>query len=181
MIRAEAPETIATPRLILRKPRIEDAAEILASYAVDPEVARYLTWKSDQTLDDIRTFLRRALQKWDQQSSFTWAILLAEGGQIIGMIDLRLETNAQLGYLLAKEYWNRGIMTEAVRAVVSWAMTEPEVSKVWAVCETHNSASARVLEKAGLTLQGILPKYMVFPNLGPEPRDCFCYARLKSV
>jgi ribosomal-protein-alanine N-acetyltransferase len=173
------PERIVTQRLILRKPVLEDALPILESYAGDPEVTRFLTWKSDQTLPDIRLFLLRAMEKWESMSAFTWTIVLGESLQPIGMIDLRMDAHAQMGYVLARAYWNRGIMTEAVRAVVEWALAQPAVLKVWAVCDVENGASARVMEKAGMEREGLLQKYMVFPNLGTEPRDCFSYARSK--
>jgi [ribosomal protein S5]-alanine N-acetyltransferase len=177
--RVTAPDRLITRRLVLRKPVLDDAAPVLATYAGDPVVTRFLTWSADQTVEEIRLFLKRALEKWEAKNVFTWTITLAETGQPIGMIDLRLETHAQLGYVLARSHWNRGIMTEAVRAVIDWALSQPGIHRVWAVCDVDNGASARVMEKAGMEREGLFRKYMVFPNLGPAPRDCFCYARVR--
>jgi RimJ/RimL family protein N-acetyltransferase len=177
--RPAAPDRIVTQRLVLRKPVLDDAVSVLGTYAGDPLVTRFLTWTPDQSLEEIQLFLTRALEKWDAKNVFTWTITLAETGQAIGMIDLRLETHAQLGYVLARSHWNLGIMTEAVRAVIDWALSQPGIHRVWAVCDVDNSASARVMEKAGMEREGLFRKYMVFPNIGPTPRDCYCYARVR--
>jgi len=64
--------------------------------------------------------------------------------------------------------------------VDGWAsLGRPEVYRVWAVCDTANLASARVLEKVGMTREGILKRWSVHPNVSPEPRDCFVYARVR--
>ena len=87
---------------------------------------------------------------------------------------------ADLGYVLARCLWGRSLMGEAVDSVVAWAAQLPGVFRVWAVCDTANLASARVLEKAGLDREGILRRWLVHPNVSPEPRDCFVYARVRS-
>lgn len=56
----------------------------------------------------------------------------------------------------------------------------PSVSRVWAVCDVENRASARVLEKIGMRFEGILARWSIHPNLSDEPRDCRGYARLRS-
>jgi RimJ/RimL family protein N-acetyltransferase len=174
-----SPETISTGRLVLRKPRLEDAPVMFATYVQDPEVTRYLTWHAEQTLDETREFLVRTLAAWDRGSSFAWVITMKETGTLMGMIDVRLEPHANLGYVLAQPYWNKGYTTEAVKAVVEWAMGQEEICRVWAVCDVENIASARVLAKAGLECEGILRRWIVLPNRSTTPRDCFCYAKVK--
>lgn len=174
------PDLLETHRLNLRKPLLTDALLIYATYSRDPEVSRYLLWRSDQTLENIEEFLMRALQSWERRTAATWAVVLRENNSLIGMIDLRLEGEANLGYVLARPYWNRGLMTEAVRAIVNWALSQEQIHRVWAVCEVHNTASARVLEKAGFRREATLERWMVFPNLGELPRDCHRYGRTKE-
>ena len=72
-----------------------------------------------------------------------------------------------------------GIATEAARAVVDWALSESSVFRVWAVTDVDNVRSARVLEKLGFEREGRLRRWMIAPNLSDEPRDCWCYARVK--
>lgn len=173
------PDVMGTRRLILRKPRVDDAYLIFSAYAKDQEVTRYLTWKPHSSVEETLEFVHRAIDAWDKEEAYTWIITLRESSEVIGSIDLRVESNANLGYVLAKPYWNLGYMTEAVRAVVAWAIEQDSVDRVWAVCDVENLASARVLEKAGLLREGILHHWIVLPNRSIEPRDCYCYARPK--
>lgn len=175
MLLKPPPDIIETRRLILKKPQLEDAPRIFASYATDPEVTRYLLFRPDQTLQDVENFLRKTLAGWGEGTGAAWVIALRTEDALLGMIDLRLEGEANLGYVLARPYWNQGFMTEAVRAVVEWALGQQQIHRVWAVCEVENLASARVLEKAGFLREGLLKEWMVFPNLGERPRDCFQY------
>jgi RimJ/RimL family protein N-acetyltransferase len=175
----QVPSRLTTERLYLRKPVREDARLIYDGYARDPEVTRYLAFRAGQTLEDVEEFLERALRGWDAGTLLTWAITLRPEGTLIGMIDVRLESHANVGYVLAREYWNRGYMTETLRALVSWATQQPEIFRLWAVCDVENTASARVMEKAGMECEGILRRWMVLPNRSDLPRDCYCYSIVK--
>ncbi len=96
------------------------------------------------------------------------------------MLELRIESHrADMGYVLARAYWNRGYMTEAVREVTEWALTQPSIFRVWAVCDVENAASVRVLEKAGFQQEGILRRWLIHPDISDEARDCYCYAVVK--
>jgi len=174
------PHTLTTRRLHLRRPAAEDAASIFAAYAQDPEVTRYLTWQPHASIDRTRDFLRRCAQGWQQGTEFSWVITLREGDALAGMIALRPEGHrANIGYVLARPLWGQGLMAEAARAVVDWALAQPEVHRVWAVCDVDNTGSARVLEKAGMVREGVLRRWMLHPNASDGPRDCFCYARVR--
>jgi RimJ/RimL family protein N-acetyltransferase len=85
----------------------------------------------------------------------------------------------ELGYVLARSQWNQGYMTEAVKAVTGWALAQPEIYRVWAVCDVDNVVSARVLEKAGMRREGLMRRWSVHPNISPEPRDSYCYSVTK--
>jgi RimJ/RimL family protein N-acetyltransferase len=177
-----APETLQTPRLLLRTPVPGDVPAILREYAHDPDVTRYLTWKPDQTPEEIGAFIDRAALARARGAIFTWALTLRDSGRLIGMIDARVDAYmVNIGYVLAKEHWNRGYATEALRAVLAWTDAQEEVERVWAVCAVANPASARVMEKAGMEREGILRRWMIFPNIGGSPQDCFCYARVRGA
>jgi [ribosomal protein S5]-alanine N-acetyltransferase len=70
-------------------------------------------------------------------------------------------------------------MTEALTEVVSWALQQPSIFRIGAVCDVENIASARVMEKAGLLREGLLRRWLVHPNVGDDPRDCWSYARVR--
>jgi [ribosomal protein S5]-alanine N-acetyltransferase len=89
--------------------------------------------------------------------------------------------DVELGFVLARSYWGRGLMTEAVTAVKDWALAHSSVDRVWATCDVENFASARVLEKSGLTPRGIFHRRIVRPNIGPEPRASLLYESAKGA
>jgi [ribosomal protein S5]-alanine N-acetyltransferase len=175
------PEHIETARLILRKPVVADTPRIYEAYANDAEVTRYLTWRPHRTLADGEEPAAHRLAAWEAGEYFCWVITLRDDGELTGMISIRPDAwRVDLGYVLGRRWWGRGYMTEAVRAVVDYVLSEREVFRVWAVCDVDNLASARVLEKAGLRLEGRLRRWAMHPNISDEPRDCFCYARVKE-
>ena len=174
------PETIETERLLLRVPVMEDAAAILETYARDPEVTRYLAWKPPQTLEESEQSIRSRVEGWHKGFSFSWTILLKEGGALVGMVSLRTQgPRLNIGFIMARPHWGRGYTTEATRPVLDWALSQPGVYRVSAVCDTENLASARVLEKIGMQLEGTLRRWDVHPAISDVPRDCLCYAAVK--
>ena len=165
------PEAISTKGLVLRRPRISDADDIFDSCAADPEVTRYVIWPPYTDRSEVAPFLQSRLARWDSGEEFSWAITRTEEDRVIGMVGCRVrEQAADIGYVMSRNYWNRGYITEAAKAVVY---------RVWAVCDVENKASARVLEKVGMQREGTLRRYIVHPNVSPEPRDCFVYSKVR--
>lgn len=173
------PETITTERLVLRKPRFEDAETIFEAYAQDPEVTRYLTWPPHTDVAQTRAFIEFCLANWERGEQFEWVLTRRGEDLALGMISLRTQTyKADLGYVLARPHWGQGLVTEAAQAIVHWALAQPEVFRVWAVCDVDNPASARVMEKCGMSYEGTLRRWLRRPSC-PEPVDCLCYAVTK--
>jgi ribosomal-protein-alanine N-acetyltransferase len=171
------PALLETPRLLLRKPVQADAPVIFEAYAGDAEVTHFLTWKPHARLDETRAWLLKVLAGWEEMTTLTWMITTRSEQELIGAVELRLEAQANLGFVLSRRHWNRGFMTEAVQAVIAWARTREEVERVWALCAVENTASARVLEKAGMEREGLLRSWLVFPNVSAEPQDCYRYSQ----
>jgi ribosomal-protein-alanine N-acetyltransferase len=173
------PPLLDTPRLRLRIPSLEDADGI-AAYAGDPEVTRYMSWPRHRSIRDADAFLRHALTAVERGEELHWVVTPRPSEQVLGMVGFRLQGHrAELGYVLARPYWGQGFATEAARAVVEWAIARPQIYRVWAVCDLDNHASVRVLEKIGMAREGRLRRWAISPNLSAEPRDCWCYARVK--
>ena len=165
---------------MLRRPRKEDAREIYERYAADPEVTRYLVWRPHKSMEETEIFLNRCTEVWNNSVAFPWVIVPKENGHVAGMLEIRIAGHiADLGYVLAKPFWRRGYMTEAVREVVNWAFSQPSIYRIWAVCDVDNPASLRVLEKVGMKSEGILKRWIIHPNIASEPRDSYCYALTK--
>jgi RimJ/RimL family protein N-acetyltransferase len=172
-----APETMATERLELRKPLPADATVIYTRYASDPDVTRYLGWPRHTTLDDTRVFVGFSDGEWRKWGCGPY-LTFSRSGDLIGSTGLAFETPdvASTGYLLARDSWGRGYATEMLRAMIDLAQLL-EVRRLYALCHVDHRSSQRVMEKGGLTFEGVLSRHMMFPNLGPDHADVLCYAR----
>jgi len=176
-----APEVLTTERLVLRRPRLSDAAAIFAEYAQDLEVTKYLIWRPHREIKETVDFLAGCLARWESGEELTWGLTRKDGDRLIGMVACRVRGHAaDIGYVLARHYCRRGYATEAVRAVVEWVASVEPVFRVWAVCDTANAASARVLEKVGMSREGVLRRWIMHPNVSSEPRDCFVYSMVRG-
>jgi ribosomal-protein-alanine N-acetyltransferase len=142
---------------------------------------RYLTWQPHRTIANTQEFVRESIAAWDNETLFIWAILLKDG-TFVGCISLRFEDfKVEAGYAIARAHWGKGITPEALRELIDWALDLSWVYRVWAVCDIENPASARVMEKVGMTREGILRKWSIHPQTGDTPRDCYCYSIVKNA
>ena len=150
---------LETERLLLRKVRRRDAADLFA-YAQDPEVSRHVLWTAHRSLSDSRAFLSQLCRQYRLGLPATFGIEEKESGRLIGTIGfmgLSAEHRyAEVGYSLARSRWNRGLMTEALKAVLCFAFETLELNRVEAVHETDNPASGKVMAKAGMKPEGTL-------------------------
>ena len=176
----KAPERVETPRLILRRPRLTDAEAMFSRYAGDHEVSRYLAWRRHPSPDMTRLFLQFSDAEWKRWPAGPYLIENKDTGALIGSTGFAFETDyrASTGYVLARDAWGQGFATEAVSAQVEIGRTIGIV-RLYALCHVDHARSARVLEKTGFTYEGVLQRYLEFPNLAPgAPADVRCYSRI---
>ena len=110
------------------------------------------------TEDDAEDFIRAILSA-DKDKSFAFAITL--NGKVIGSIGVFRQDNihyrtAEMGYYMGEKYWGRGYMTEAVKLVCDFVFENTDIIRIFAEPFAYNSASCRVLEKAGFRFEGVL-------------------------
>jgi RimJ/RimL family protein N-acetyltransferase len=152
---------LTTARLLLRDFRPEDEAAIHA-YASDPAVVR-LMFFPPRTEAETREYLERMLATQRERPRMTWELAVVRPGQDrpIGACDLTLvdERAADLGYILGREVWGQGLATEIARALVAAGFEQLALERIFAICEVSHTASARVLEKAGLHYVRTLERY----------------------
>ena len=157
-------------RVILRAPRVDDAEELFASDASDPEVTRYVTWTPHPDVDETRRVITELFNVGKER---TWLIELTATGEIIGTCGFQVINPhlREFGYVLGRRWWGQRLIAEVVELLLAEMTSDPKVRRVSAVCHVDNTRSARALERAGLTLEGRLLRHTVFPNIGPEPQD----------
>ena len=172
------PDHLSTNRFLLRRASPDDAHAAFDAYASDPRVTPYLAWRTHRHPDETRAFLVRAAAEWTAGTGFPMVILPRESArEVIGMIHPEVTGDTVVyGYVLSARWWGRGCMTEVLRRLVRHALSHPAVRRVEATCAPENTASARVMENAGLVLEGVLRQHMVRPNLSDQPGDSLVYA-----
>jgi ribosomal-protein-alanine N-acetyltransferase len=165
------PQIIETERLKLRRLSVADDEAVYA-YGRDPEVTRHVSFPTHQSIEDARTFLRTVLENYAKNEPSVWAICLKETGDLIGTTGLlnwnRDHYRVEIGYALARKYWNQGIVTEAVKGMIDHLFHNTDLIRIEARCKIPNIASARVMEKAGMKFEGILRKQMHFAGVSHD-------------
>lgn len=142
---------ILTERLLLRRFFVEDAVAAYETWMSDSEVTHFLTWNAHGSSDESRKTIGMWTKEYDI-GSLDWCITLRSTGEPIGSItavrDHPDQGWCELGYCIGQDYWDKGYMTEAVRAVTEYIFINFGYNFIQARHETENEASGRVLEKS---------------------------------
>ena len=170
--RPRFPRTIRARRLALRPFRLSDVDAVLA-YESDAAFGEFLgVPRPYRRVDAERSVASRMLCDWSR--SAMWAVELR--GVAIGHVGMTLYAGhgrVDLYYGLAPAHWGNGYMTEAVRAAIDAAFTaHPSVNRIQADANPHNPASLRVMEKAGMTPEGVLRQYVVIRGQATDQVMC---------
>ena len=151
---------LETKRLILRQYCMDDAEDMFNHWASDSEVTKFLTWPA---YTDVRMAYERIADWMNQYSDptfYNWVIELKESSKAIGCISIvRMnETvgSVDIGYCMGKAWWGRGIMAEALQAVIDYLFAEVGLNRIAAAHDKKNPNSGRVMDKAGMKVEGTL-------------------------
>ena len=145
---------ITTPRLLLRPWAQEDVQDLYAYASVDG-VGQMAGWLPHNDIEESRTILGSFIR--DRK---TFAIVLKATGKVIGSLGIEAydeealpeftdKQGREIGYVLAKDYWGRGLMPEAVNAVIDYLFNEMTLDFIICCHFTDNAASWRVQQKCG--------------------------------
>jgi ribosomal-protein-alanine N-acetyltransferase len=145
--------------------RLDDARAMFA-YASDPEVTRYVLFETHRSIEDSQAFLRLVVEGYERGDFGGWGVVLKDSGAFVGTCGVDYgyapeHARAELGYVLSREHWGKGLVPEAVRAVIRFGFGRMELNRIQARCIAENTASARVMEKAGMTYEGTLREYQL--------------------
>lgn len=143
---------LETDRLVLRKFQESDLQAFFEIYR-DEEVNRFLPWFPVKTLEEAASFLReRYLETYQQERGYAYAICLKDDNVPIGYVHISMEDGHDFGYGLRKEFWHRGIVTEAGRAVIQRARQDG-VPYLTATHDRENPRSGGVMRNLGMRYQ----------------------------
>ncbi|HEY4551593.1 MAG TPA: GNAT family protein [Bacillaceae bacterium] len=171
---------LETERLILRKITIQDAAEMY-EYSSVPQVYEYVPWETHKTIEDSMGFIEYVLKQYESGHLAPWAIELKAEKKMIGTIDFVSRSpshyTAEMGFILSKTYWGKGLIKEAAGMVMEFGLEKMDLNRIEASCMSENVQSKRVPHKLGMKLEGISrEKHFIKGKF----RDMANYALLKS-
>lgn len=153
---------LETPQLILRDWAEEDA-EDLHRYAKDPEAGPAAEWKPHENMEESRKIAEMFIREGD-----VWALEEKASGRVIGSLGLHKDEKRpgvpgvkMVGYVLAKEFWGQGRMTEAVKEAMRYAFEEEGLRMLTVYHFPWNDRSRRVIEKCGFRKEGTLRESFV--------------------
>lgn len=158
MLTHKGTKTIETERLILRRACMADAEPMFANWASDPEVTKFLTWPTHETVEISQWVMESWVSESQRENFYQWMIVLKEIGQPIGSIsvvnmDDRVE-KAEIGYCMGRKWWHMGIMTEALQAVMDFLFNDVGVNRIEARHDPRNPHSGGVMRKCGMKYEG---------------------------
>ena len=154
-------QPLETEHLLLRRLEINDYKEAYEAWYKDKEVSKYSLWDEHKSSEFTRKLFEIWYKEYKNLDVYRWLIVLKETNEIIGIIDS--QTNKyedygafELGYSISKKYWNNNYMTETIKRIIKFFMEDVEANVVYAECMSDNIASERVMQKSGMTKEGVL-------------------------
>ena len=148
---------LETTRLILKKISLLDIDDIF-EYAVNQKVGPNAGWKPHESKTETEEFIKYAIKKREYGQPGVYSIFLKEHNKMIGTIEIHSykEYKAEIGFVLNPAYWNKGIMSEAAKAVIIYGFEILNISRLAYGYFLFNERSKRVCEKLEFTFEGIL-------------------------
>lgn len=148
---------IRTQRLILRRFTLQDVQPMYDNWASDPEVTKFLTWPVHSSPEITRAVTEDWLERYEADDYYHWAIEF-EGEPIgaISAVEHNDQASVQIGYCVGRPWWHKGIMSEALWAVMTFFFEKVGVNRVEARHDPRNYRSGAVMKKCGMQFEGTL-------------------------
>lgn len=161
--------------MTLRKLTVGDLDHFYV-WASDLEVAKSMTWEAYSSLEEAEKFLNEIA------AHHPWFKAICLDGVPIGSITLTQGKGAQackaeIGFVIAKSYWGKGITTLALKEAINLGFDDLKIQRIEAFVDPENIASQKILIKAGMQLEGLLRNYILFKG---KVRDRYIFSITKS-
>jgi ribosomal-protein-alanine N-acetyltransferase len=173
------PPTIDLDGARLRPLRVAET-DALYAYPRDPVVTE-LTSYPVASLPMVEAMIERCRSRWAAGELSKWGIARQHDDRLVGTCGFnewsRIHRWAELAYDLAPDHWGKGLMHQAVAAVLQWTYRQDQVNRVHAFVRVDNRRSQRLLERGGFVREGCLRSYRVCRG---QPYDFYIYGLLRS-
>jgi [ribosomal protein S5]-alanine N-acetyltransferase len=171
---------LETDRLLLRDFR-EDDWRAVHEYGSDPEAVKYLPW-GPNTEEETRNFLSSVFEEQKEQPrrSYNFALILRSENKLVGSCRIKITdadyiNEGEIGYVLNRSYWKRGLTSEAARQILHFGFEQLKLHRIIATCYPANIASYRVMEKIEMQKEGYLRELKLAKGVW---QDCLLYSIL---
>ncbi|MCD0470741.1 GNAT family N-acetyltransferase [Flavobacterium sp. JAS] len=138
-----------SPRIIIREFLPQEKQTFLDLFK-DNQVTQYLPDASQERYVEM---FNELLENYEKKNLSRWAIFDATNNNFIGMCVARIfvhnTSQIEIGYVLSREYWGKGIATEVCKALTQYSFANTNTKEVVAITDLNNSGSQNVLQKAG--------------------------------
>lgn len=154
-------KTIETERLILRRFKMEDAEAMYKNWASDKEVTKFLTWSPHSSVEVTKSILKDWVDNYKEDDFYQWAIILKENGDepigSISVVGKNEKVNmVHIGYCIGRKWWNTGVTSEALKALINYFFKEVGVNRIEAMHDPNNPNSGKVMMKCGMKYEGTM-------------------------
>ena len=159
---------------------MDDLDQIYDNWASDKKTNEYLTFKCHESKEQTRKLIDFWLQKYEK-NGYEWCIELKDNHEVIGMISVDKTYKykcAEIGYSISSKYFNNGIMTEAVLAVIDYLFNECDFEIIEAIIPSKNIGSVKVAEKCNMKREATL-KNRYKNKVTGEINDLYIYSLFK--
>lgn len=150
--------TLETERLVMREMRVGDCFDMF-DYAKRRDVTQYLTWSPHCDVEYTKAYLQNLKNHYKMGMFYDWALVLKNENKMVGTCGFtrfNLASNsAEIGYVINPDFRGNGIAVEAAKKVISFGFENLGLNRIEARYMMGNNASRRVMEKLGMTFEGV--------------------------
>lgn len=146
---------LETKRLVLRELRQSDAEAVFRNYSED--TAKYFIYEPFSHLEQALDLIKAFTEEFNRGKTIMWAIALKETDTCIGTCGYMFKSNSkvEIGYDLAREHWGKGLMSEALRAILTYGFDRLGIRKINADTLSSNTRSINLLKRLGFQLDDV--------------------------
>jgi ribosomal-protein-alanine N-acetyltransferase len=157
-------KVLETPRLLLRRLKESDDQPMF-EYTSNPYVTKYLSWYAHTEIIQSQRYIESVIAEYDSPYSYTWAIEIKEFQKFIGIVrifDVSYgNKRGEISYILNPVFQGKGLIVEAIAAVIDFCFTKIELNRIQAKCTPDNYSSERVMQKLGMKYEGTLKEFWI--------------------
>jgi ribosomal-protein-alanine N-acetyltransferase len=172
--------TLETKRLILRKISENDKDDLFG-LLTNSQIDKKMIWNHLDEMDEIVEYIEEVRESYNKNHPSCFGIELKEDNQLIGVVEFFNYNEefhcVEMHYMLLPKHHRKGIMTEALLKILAFIFDKTDINRIEAFCLKENKAAGKVLEKAGMILEGILREKIL---VNDEFMDVKLYSMLKS-